>query len=160
VLSPLFMEEACKSIHRFSRTRKDLELFIVLKQKQRVNWLVVKILEVVYSDGLQRVQPEEGTNGLGPWLEGTVNLSVSRKDAGSELRKALWPRTHFCMFLGRLATFEIAATIQLGSVSVFFLLLPGFSEAAMSGCQARCLALAHGATGLLEENKCNFSEHP
>lgn len=51
---------------------------------------------------------------------GKVNLSVSHKDGGSELEKALWSWTHFYLGLGRSATCEVTATIQLCSV-IFFI---------------------------------------
>lgn len=114
VLSALFTEETRKNILRFSHISKDLELFIVLNQKQRANWFIVKILAI--SDGLQSIQPEEGTNVLALWVEEAVNLSVSLKDAGSELKEAIWSWTHFYMVLGRPAMCEITATIQLRSV--------------------------------------------
>ncbi|OPJ81051.1 hypothetical protein AV530_002831 [Patagioenas fasciata monilis] len=51
------------------------------------SWKKKKILLCnLYAGGLRRIQPEEGTNALGPWLEGKVNLSVSQKNAGSDLK--------------------------------------------------------------------------
>lgn len=38
----------------------------------------------------KKIQPEEGTSVLDPWLDGEVELSLSQKDDGSELKKAVW----------------------------------------------------------------------
>lgn len=90
VLSPLVTKEAHKNILSFSHTKKYLELL----NRFSIGYLLL------FSAGLRRIQPEEGTSVLGPWLEGTVGLSLSQKDAGSEFKKVIWSWIHIYMVLG------------------------------------------------------------
>lgn len=71
---------------------------------------------IQYADGLQRIQPGEGTNVLGPPLAGEVSLNASPNGAGSELRMAIWSGTRFYVFLSRTAACKNTATVVLFSI--------------------------------------------